>query len=220
MAVEIGALRALLSLDSAAFERGSKRAQASMTNLQRGLSRAADRMTSAGRRLSLGITAPLTAASTLMVRSSLRNIDAQSKLAQSIGTSTRSVQVLARAADRAGISTGELEQITRQLTVRLSDAASGSGPAADALDRLGLSAGDLAGMDLDQTIQTLNTAIEKYIPRQSGRQLRPIFSERARVLLRGDWTLRPSLRLLRRLSGSVCPSLRSRRIASRRPTTP
>lgn len=164
MAVEIGALRALLSLDSAAFERGARRAQASMSGLQRSLTRAAAGMKSAGKKMTAGVTLPLVAMAGAAVRSSLSTIDAQSKMAQSLSTSTRSMQVLARAADRAGLSTGELEQISRELTKRLSEAATGGGPAAKALDRLGLSAEGLAGLDLDQKIAQINTAILEQIP--------------------------------------------------------
>ncbi|WP_290898373.1 hypothetical protein, partial [Hoeflea sp.] len=54
-----------------------------------------------------------------------------------------SIQVLERAGDLAGVSMGQIEQATVQLTRRLSQAASGTGPAVDALDRLRLSAKDL-----------------------------------------------------------------------------
>lgn len=165
MAVEIGALRALLSLDSAAFESGSKRAQASMGRLQRTMSNAGKKMQAVGKKLTTRATLPIVALGGAALRSSLQTVDAQSKMAQSIGTSTRSIQVLTRAADRAGVSTGELEQIGRQLTKRLSQvAATGKGPAAAALARLGVKASDLADMDLDQKIAVLNRAIADTVP--------------------------------------------------------
>ncbi|WP_306150646.1 hypothetical protein [Roseovarius sp. MMSF_3281] len=164
MAIEIGALRALLSLDSAAFERGAKRAQASMNGLQRRLTKASRNMRGIGKKMSLGITAPMVAMGGAALRSSMQTVDAQSKMAQSLNTSTKSMQVLARAADRAGVSTGELEQIGRQLTKRLGDAAQGTGPAVKALARLGLKAEDLADMDLDQKIAVINRAIADTVP--------------------------------------------------------
>lgn len=183
MAVEIGALRALLSLDSAAFESGAKRAQASMNNLQRGLTRASERMRRVGRTLSTRVTAPLAAMGAVALRSSLQTIDAQSKMAQSLDTSTRSMQVLARAADRAGLSTGELEQIGRQLTRRLSQAAAGAGPAAEALEDLGLSAEELTGLDLDERIAQINAAIEDNVPAsQRAAVAAKIFGDRAGLL--------------------------------------
>jgi len=183
MAVEIGALRALLSLDSAAFESGAKRAQASMNTLQRGLTRASERMRRVGRTLSTRVTAPLAAMGAVALRSSLQTIDAQSKMAQSLDTSTRSMQVLARAADRAGLSTGELEQIGRQLTRRLSQAAAGAGPAAEALEQLGLSAEDLTTLDLDERIAAVNAAIEENVPAsQRAAVAAKIFGDRAGLL--------------------------------------
>ncbi|MGK7663381.1 MULTISPECIES: hypothetical protein [unclassified Marinovum] len=164
MAIEIGALRALLSLDSAAFEKGAKRAQASMNGLQRSLSRAAAKMQSVGKKMTTRATLPIVAMGGAALRSSMQTIDAQSKMAQSLGTSTKSMQVLARAADRAGVSTGELEQIGRQLTKRLSQAATGAGPAAKSLARLGLSAETLSEMNLDERISAINTAIAENIP--------------------------------------------------------
>ncbi|GGF82879.1 Phage-related protein [Mameliella alba] len=165
MAIEIGALRALLSLDSAAFERGAKRAEASMNGLQRSLKAASRKLGGIGKKLTTRVTLPIVGIGAAAVKSSLATIDAQSKMAQSLGASTAAVQVLSRAADRAGLSSGELEQVARQLTKRLSQvAATGKGPAADALKRLGIRAADLAEMDLDQKIGFLNKAIAETIP--------------------------------------------------------
>jgi hypothetical protein len=183
MAVEIGALRALLSLDSAAFERGAKRAQASMGKLQRSLTVAGSNMAKTGRKLTSRLTLPMAALGGVTLRSSLMTIDAQSKMAQSLGTSTKSMQVLARAADRAGISTGELEQIARQLTKRLSQAVAGTGPAVKALDRLGLSAEELSKMDLDKRITAINTAIAEVVPvAEQAAVAATIFGDRAGLL--------------------------------------
>lgn len=183
MAIEIGALRALLSLDSTAFEKGAKRAQASMNRLQRSLTQIGERMGATGRKLTTRLTVPLAGISAVAVRSSLKTIDAQSKMAQSLDTSTRSMQVLARAADRAGISTGELEQIGRQLTKRLSQAAGGAGPAAEALERMGLRAADLADLDLDQRISVINRAIEETIPAaEQAAVAAQVFGDRAGLL--------------------------------------
>lgn len=183
MAIEIGALRALLSLDSAAFEKGAKRAQASMSNLQRSLHRTGQNMQRIGTQMTTRMTLPIVAATGLLLRSSMKAIDAQSKMAQSLGTSTASMQVLARAADRAGISTGELEQVGRQLTKRLSQAATGAGPAVDALEQLGLKASDLAQMDLDQKIAVINRAIQDIVPEaEQAAVAMALFGDRAGIM--------------------------------------
>jgi len=73
------------------------------------------------------------AAGVAMIRSGLQTVDAQAKLAQSLGTTVASIQTLERAGELAGVSMSGIEQATKDLTRRLSQAAAGTGPAADAL---------------------------------------------------------------------------------------
>ena len=94
----------------------------------------------------------------------LKAIDAQAKLARSLGTTTASMQVLERAGSLAGVSMSGIEQATKDLTRRLSQAAAGAGPAKDALARLGLTAQGLADLPLDERIDTINSAIRRFIP--------------------------------------------------------
>jgi hypothetical protein len=99
-----------------------------------------------------------------MVRSGVQTVDAQAKLAQSLGTTVASIQTLERAGELAGVSMSGIEQATKDLTRRLSQAAAGTGPAADALDRLGLSANELIALPLDQRVGAINAAIEDFVP--------------------------------------------------------
>jgi hypothetical protein len=109
-------------------------------------------------------TAALAAAGGAMIRSGLQTVDAQAKLAASLDTTVASIQVLERAGDLAGVSMGQVEQATVQLTRRLSQAASGTGPAVDALHRLRLSAEDLQSMPLDERIATIQEALGQFVP--------------------------------------------------------
>jgi hypothetical protein len=109
-------------------------------------------------------TAALAAAGAAMIRSGLQTVDAQAKLAQSLGTTVASIQTLERAGELAGVSMSGIEQATKDLTRRLSQAAAETGPAADALDRLGLSASDLIALPLDQRVGAINAAIESFVP--------------------------------------------------------
>ncbi len=109
-------------------------------------------------------TAALAAAGVAMIRSGLQTVDAQAKLAQSLGTTVASIQTLERAGELAGVSMSGIEQATKDLTRRLSQAAVGTGPAADALDRLGLSANELIALPLDQRVGAINAAIESFVP--------------------------------------------------------
>ncbi|MFC6689547.1 hypothetical protein [Jhaorihella thermophila] len=108
--------------------------------------------------------AAATAAGVAMVRSGLQTVDAQAKLAQSLGTTVASIQTLERAGELAGVSMSGIEQATKDLTRRLSQAAAGTGPAAQALERLGLSASDLLALPLDERVGAINAAIEDFVP--------------------------------------------------------
>jgi len=113
----------------------------------------------------LGVTVGAVAAGMVaLTRRSLEQIDAQAKLAQSLGTTVTSMQTLKRAGDLAGVSMGGIQQASSDLTRRLSQAASGAGPVADALDRLNLSAAALSQVPLDERILTINEALDKFIP--------------------------------------------------------
>tara|TARA_R110002072_G_scaffold268941_2_gene428040 strand:- start:1401 stop:3836 length:2436 start_codon:yes stop_codon:yes gene_type:complete len=119
------------------------------------------------RRVTVAMAAAVTAAAAAgvaMVRSGLQTVDAQAKLAQSLGTTVASIQTLERAGELAGVSMSGIEQATKDLTRRLSQAAAGTGPAADALDRLGLSANQLIALPLDQRVGAINAAIESFVP--------------------------------------------------------
>ncbi|MBJ3764412.1 phage tail tape measure protein [Maribius pontilimi] len=109
-------------------------------------------------------TAALAAAGAAMIRSGLQTVDAQAKLAQSLGTTVASIQTLERAGELAGVSMSGIEQATKDLTRRLSQAADGTGPAADALNRLGLSAKELTTLPLDQRVGAINAAIADFVP--------------------------------------------------------
>ena len=99
-----------------------------------------------------------------MVRSGLAAVDAQAKLAQSLGTTVNSIQVLERAGELAGVAMSGIEQATKDLTRRLSQAATGAGPAADALKRLGLSASELVALPVDERVGRINAAIAAFVP--------------------------------------------------------
>ena len=109
-------------------------------------------------------TVAVVAAGAAMIRSGLQTIDQTAKLAQSLDTTVESLQVLERAADLSGVSMGNVEQATVQLTRRLSQAAAGAGPAVDALDRLGLSVSELQNLPLDQRIALIQDRLAEFVP--------------------------------------------------------
>ena len=104
------------------------------------------------------------AAGIAMIRSGLETIDAQANLAQSLGTTTRSIQVLTFAGNLAGVSMDEIAAATKKLTLKLSDAAGGTGTAVAALQRLHLTATDLQALPLDERIVAIQDALTKFVP--------------------------------------------------------
>ncbi|MDT8854812.1 phage tail tape measure C-terminal domain-containing protein [Paracoccaceae bacterium Fryx2] len=110
------------------------------------------------------VTVAAAAAGVAMIRSGLSNVDAQAKLAQSMQTTVESVQTLTWAGELAGVSIGEIEQATKKLTTRLSEAATGSGAAVGALQRLNLTAAELQAMPLDQRIVAIQEALNQFVP--------------------------------------------------------
>ena len=135
--------------------------------LSREMEAANARLAAFSRRVTVAMAAAVTAAAAAgvaMIRSGLQTVDAQAKLAQSLGTTVASIQTLERAGELAGVSMSGIEQATKDLTRRLSQAAAGTGPAADALDRLGLSANELIALPLDQRVGAINAAIESFVP--------------------------------------------------------
>jgi hypothetical protein len=110
------------------------------------------------------VTAAAAAAGVAMVRSGLDVIGAQADMAASLRTTVESLQVLTWAGELAGVSVGEIEQATKKLTTRLSEAAAGSGSAVGALQRLNLTAAELQALPLDQRIVAIQEALNRFVP--------------------------------------------------------
>jgi Lambda phage tail tape-measure protein (Tape_meas_lam_C) len=110
------------------------------------------------------VTAAAVATGVAMVRSGLDVIGAQADMAASLRTTVESLQVLTWAGELAGVSMGEIEQATKKLTTRLSEAAVGSGSAVGALQRLNLTAAELQALPLDQRIVAIQEALNQFVP--------------------------------------------------------
>lgn len=110
------------------------------------------------------VTVAAAAAGVAMVRSGLEVIGAQADMAASLRTTVESLQVLTWAGELAGVSMGEIEQATKKLTTRLSEAAAGSGSAVGALQRLNLTAAELQSLPLDQRIVAIQEALNRFVP--------------------------------------------------------
>lgn len=102
---------------------------------------------------------------TRLVQKNLEAIDSQAKLAKSLDATAKELEIVTRAAGYSGVSIDGVAQATKDLTRRLSQAAGGAGPAADALERLDLTAEQLAAMPLDDRLFAINSAIDDFIPK-------------------------------------------------------
>jgi hypothetical protein len=112
-----------------------------------------------------GLVVGVTAAALALVHlthSSLETIDAQSKLAYRLKGTTEDIQTLAYAADLAGVSQEQLAKSAFKMGQGLAEAArTGSGPAYEALRRLGLSASDLLKLDVSERLAVISDRMQE-----------------------------------------------------------
>jgi len=91
---------------------------------------------------------------------SAANIDALAKQADKLGVTTQALAGLQHAADLTGVSSKALNKGLLDMTVKVQDAAKGTGEAKDALKELGLNAQVLAKMSPDQQFKKIAEAMK------------------------------------------------------------
>jgi len=116
-------------------------------------------------KIGAGVLTGAAAVAALTINQTRKVIDEQAKLAQSLNTTFTGLANSRRAAELSGVAFSGLEQATKDLERRLSQAAGGAGPAAEALDRLNLSAEQLQQLPLDERISLINSSIDRFIPK-------------------------------------------------------
>lgn len=86
-----------------------------------------------------------------LIKSTLSSADALGKTADKLGVTTEALAGLRRAAELTGVSAGTMDTAMQRLTRRLSEVAeTGAGPAAKALDEMGIKAEEILKLPLDQ----------------------------------------------------------------------
>ncbi|MEN1942399.1 hypothetical protein WCE55_00840 [Luteimonas sp. MJ293] len=101
-------------------------------------------------------------ATALMIRNAINSMDQLDKMARQIGVATEELTGLRYAAEQmAGVTAGQFDMALRRMTRRIEEAAAGGGPAADALDRMGLSARNLARLSPDEQFRKFAEAIRQ-----------------------------------------------------------
>lgn len=94
------------------------------------------------------------------IKNAMNSVDGLAKSARALGVSAANFQALTRSAALAGIGLGELQAVATRLQTNLINAVQrGVGPAAQGIDRLGLSARELANQPLDQQLQNITAAL-------------------------------------------------------------
>lgn len=150
---------------------GGKLVKAEMEGIGDEGEKAFGRIEARSQAMSLAVKAALVAVASAavatfgaMVRDGLLVIDSQAKLAASLRTTVESMQIMERAGERAGVSMSQIETASLMLTRQLSQAVQGTGSAAKALDRLGLSAEELLVLPIDKRMIVIQDAISGLVP--------------------------------------------------------
>ena len=151
MSSPVGSLVVRIASDTSGLTRGGRQAQTTMQRVGRQAQASARRVAM----LTAALAAAGTALAANLVRQGMQAVDEQAKLARQLDATIGGVRGLELAANDAGIETNTMRQAVERLNARLGEAQRGTGTAAAALERLGLSASQLAGMDVDERMATL-----------------------------------------------------------------
>ena len=95
------------------------------------------------------------------VGEAFNRLDETAKKASRLGITAQSFQTLSHAAKLAGASTDDVNDTLKTMQKNLGDAMMGTGEAVASLDKLGLSAGDLASMGADEAFTKISDEIAK-----------------------------------------------------------
>ncbi|WP_085025293.1 phage tail protein [Ensifer aridi] len=157
----IGALRAVLGLDSAAFDKGLDQAQSRLAKfgpaLKKGLAAAGAAAATAG------------AAIGLAVKGALDEADEMSKLSAKIGVPIEELSRLKYAADLSGVSIEGVGNGFKKLSTNINEAATGSKSAGELFTQIGVAATNADGTLRSSSAVLLDVA-EKFAAMEDGAQ--------------------------------------------------
>lgn len=147
-------LFAKLGGDASGLQRALGNAQKSVSGAGQAMERMRKVGVNAFKALSVAAAAA-TAAVVAFVRSGMKAVDEQAKLARSVDGTINGLRALQLAAKDAGVESGALGSSMQMLNARLAEAARGSGTAAATIERLGLSASELLKLDVDERMAVI-----------------------------------------------------------------
>lgn len=165
MAAIIGALRAVLSLESAAFEKGLSEAQRNFSRFSRQMEQVGERMQGLGTMLTAAVTGPLVGLSVAVSKSvdSLSELDNQARVA---GLTAERFKVLSMAADQFGVGQEKLGDVLKDTTDKVGEFLStGGGEMADFFEniapKVGITAEAFRGLSGADALQLYVSSLEK-----------------------------------------------------------
>lgn len=153
----LASLRASLSLETAQFETGAKRAQ----RTARGTAASINKSLSSIKSIGAGFfSAFAVGALTTGIKSALEYAGSLGEVSQQLGVTTRDLQTFRYAAGQTGVDQKTLETGLQKLTITLGKVAAGAKAPAKALGAIGLSARDVAGLDTGDAFRKIADGLQ------------------------------------------------------------
>lgn len=157
MAVDLGELKARLGLDAERLRAGA----ASASKKLRALSGKLGNVAAKAAKLGAAAGAAGIAIGAAFTKKGLDAVDAQAKLARSLGATSTGLRSLRFAAEEAGIETSMFEREIANFNRRLGRSKEATGAEAEAMDALGLSAEKMANVDIDERVAIMADRINE-----------------------------------------------------------
>jgi len=151
------AFEAALNLDVSGFSNGIKKASNDVKSLGASLGSIAGGAIMAG----LSAAAAAAGAAVAGMYSAMEAGGALVDLSEQTGIAIDRLMVLQTAFKQAGMSAEDVQPVINKMQKAIVGAATAGGPAAEAFQRLGLSAAELSGMGADEQLQAVGEAISK-----------------------------------------------------------
>lgn len=162
MAALIGALRVSLSADTAQFEQGMRRAQATAATTSSGIQKSLGLLKAGVAGLVSGLSVGMFAS---VIKGALDYAGSLGEVAQQLGVTTRDLQVFRFAAGQVGVSQAQLETGLSKLTITLGKVAAGAKQPIAALDAIGISVDQLKGKDTGEAFRIIADGLQKVTDR-------------------------------------------------------
>jgi hypothetical protein len=156
MATSIGQLHVVLGANIAKFNKGFKRAGTSVSKFARRVGRTTATLAKYG----TIAAAAAAAVGGVLVKRTTNAMAQMGRFAKSTGVSVHALTRLQYAAEQTGVEFEDVVGLIEESNIRLGEAIQdGTGPAVEALRKLGLSASDLANMPIEERLGAIGDAL-------------------------------------------------------------